>query len=472
MGEVMIVPGETSVLLVPKQPGGMLGHVFQGKPITAQGVLFNFYLLAFLFAINHGTITAFIAIGGNNIGQGNGGYFTGTLYITYVLVALTMSSYLVEALRPHKALCAAMFIYLFYIAAYLFFNLSDAELATKRGVAIFFSAIAGISAGFLWTAQGAFFTQSAKHYSKLTGKNLATVTRQMAGGFSALYVGSEFVFKLATSPISKQVSFGVLAVIYGCIGAGAAVLTCLFVRDIPMESANRVRTPLSLRLFGRKASIAVQLIAKSRTLLLIIPLQIAFGFSATFFNGTLSSTVLKDAGIPSSDTGYVTSATPATALYLSIVIGFISPRTGNGPLLILGCICYTLIPIVLVALTNSQLTAAGYGLIGFYCVQGVGRVMFESSNKALLSESFPKDTEAAFSNFIIWSGTASGIGYFLYPHISITWQAIITLFFASLSVISITTLFLIKRFKPQIYFALGDEPEMEGEDSRLVNDEH
>ena len=79
--------------------------------------------------------------------------------------------------------------------------------------------------------------------------------------------------------------------------------------------------------------------------------------------------------------GYMASATPGTAMILSVIIGFISPKTGNYVLLIIGTLCYTIIPLVLIIPTEEQLEATGYKIVMFYAVQGVSRVVFETANK-------------------------------------------------------------------------------------------
>ena len=55
--------------------------------------------------------------------------------------------------------------------------------------------------------------------------------------------------------------------------------------------------------------------------------------------------------------------------------------------------------------------------------QGVGRGIFESTNKAVVADFFAADAPAAFSNVIWSSGGASAMGYFLFQNISGRTQA-------------------------------------------------
>lgn len=49
-----------------------------------------------------------------------------------------------------------------------------------------------------------------------------------------------------------------------------------------------------------------------------------------------------------------------------------------------------------------------------FAVEGLGRGVFEATCRGVFADFFPNNSEAAFSNLIIASGTASGISSFLF----------------------------------------------------------
>merc|ERR1719160_447723 len=53
-------------------------------------------------------------------------------------------------------------------------------------------------------------------------------------------------------------------------------------------------------------------------------------------------------------------------------------------------------------------------LLWLYVVHGIGRGVWESTNKAVILDFFPDKPMAAFANVIVSSGLASTIGFFMY----------------------------------------------------------
>lgn len=57
-------------------------------------------------------------------------------------------------------------------------------------------------------------------------------------------------------------------------------------------------------------------------------------------------------------------------------------------------------------------------LIFVYMLHGVGRGIFESTNKAVIADFFGDHAPAAFANVIWSSGGASALGFFMFPLLS------------------------------------------------------
>ena len=56
-------------------------------------------------------------------------------------------------------------------------------------------------------------------------------------------------------------------------------------------------------------------------------------------------------------------------------------------------------------------------------IAGVGRGVWESTNKAVIADFFPTQPGAAFANVIWSSGLASSVGYFMFGQASMTIRA-------------------------------------------------
>jgi MFS family permease len=61
----------------------------------------------------------------------------------------------------------------------------------------------------------------------------------------------------------------------------------------------------------------------------------------------------------------------------------------------------------------------GWGaLIACYCLQGVGRAVWESTSRAVWADYFPKDAATAFAAHIFQFGAASTFGFIVFPQLA------------------------------------------------------
>jgi hypothetical protein len=72
--------------------------------------------------------------------------------------------------------------------------------------------------------------------------------------------------------------------------------------------------------------------------------------------------------------------------------------------MVFGALCYTSVSLSVLFFSNQELEAMGWGLAYLYVLQGIGRLVFESTNKAVFADFFPKDEVSAFANLTAWSG--------------------------------------------------------------------
>jgi hypothetical protein len=60
-------------------------------------------------------------------------------------------------------------------------------------------------------------------------------------------------------------------------------------------------------------------------------------------------------------------------------------------------------------------------MIPLYVLYGYGRCVFESQNRAVMSDFFSQHGSEWGANIVVASGGASTVGFFLFPHLS-HWQ--------------------------------------------------
>jgi MFS family permease len=93
-----------------------------------------------------------------------------------------------------------------------------------------------------------------------------------------------------------------------------------------------------------------------------------------------------------------------------LVFGRLGSKTGKGPILILGAMCFfgVVFPFVV------QPNASQYSwpvLVAIYSLHGTGRATFEGTLKATFADFFPQEREGAFANIILQNGLAGALGY-------------------------------------------------------------
>lgn len=409
---------------------------------SGPAIMFNFICMALSFSINHGTVTAMIAIASTSLPIELAGIQTGVLYVMYTLSALTVAAGMVQWTGAKWALVWALGLYCFYVGSFLMASMVP---PSTWYAAIIGATIGGFAAGWLWTAQGAYFSRSAEIYAKSMGIEKEKAVTLFAAIFSTIYVGFEVICKGLTSLLNN---WGGNDLIFGVMLSCAVISTVamFFVRSPPAEipdaldpdsqpllSAQPVNTPTNIETpeltwklsfykwrsnAGKKIKLASNLFVRSRKLQYLSFLNFSFGLTGAFLQLIVNSDILT-AAVGKENIGYVNAISPAVATLMSFPYSWLCNRIGRMPLMIFGALNFFLVSVFVGSFPMDVLQSMGWGICFLYILQGSGRAIFESTSKATFADFFPNDKEAAFANIIIQSGGASALAFFIYPHMSI-----------------------------------------------------
>jgi len=431
-------------------------------------LLRNFLIMAVGFSMNHGTIVALVGLARTELNE-IGDYLNGSLYFTYVLVALLFSTFIVEKLGAKKAMTLALFVYVSYPLSLLlayYGNKAKWTIETLEAVAIITAGIGGTAAGFLWTAQGAFFAATSRRYAAATGKTMQEASGSLAGYFAAIYVGSEVLLRLAAGPISQVSEFGVVCAVYVVIAFVAALAVMFIVKPLPQVQA-AAGSPTGCAMVVDRSVSFVRLWYKKPVIFCFVWLNMAFGFASALVNSYFTPEVAADDGDVGGNVNYLLAIMPAVAALLSVPFGLLAGKIGHLPLLMLGSCCYMLIGGFLIVYTPQEVTDMGYYSVFIYVTSGVGRSVFEASNRATFADYFPDDNAAAFANIIFWSGAPACIGFLVADSINQAVAASLVVATSSLSVLGVTVALFLK--------CCGPKPDAPGQNAEtaplLVNED-
>ena len=349
--------------------------------------------------------TACLALATARLGS-TGAWQSGILYLTYTASALLGATYIVKQAGARNALWFGMTLYCAYVACF-WVATTIMEEEGQRIAAWTGAGIGGIGAGFLWTAQGAYFAQSAQAHAQYQGQEVSVSTSYLAGIFAFFYLAEEVVLRILSTILagrgwSWESIFGLYTVVT-VLSTAAMPL----VYNFPNEDDE---TDSSAADIFNKVTAAVQLLWKDPKMKHMVGLNAVFGFASAFLNSYVNGQVLPVA-LDEKYIGVLSAWVSGVAAIMSLVFGKVTASSiGKGPVLVIGACCFfgVVFPFVL----QPNASAYGWGPLGsVYTLHGVGRATFEGTLKATFADYFAYEKEGAFANIILQNGLAGAIGY-------------------------------------------------------------
>lgn len=363
----------------------------------------NFWWMSVYFALNHGTVTTPLVVASTQLDSDVAYIGSATLYIFTLLSSLFLGAPFVAYTSNKTGLLFGMLFYCVYIAGFtlaVLFNKESQSLAW-----LFFvggSIAGGIAAGVLWPAQGGYFGQTATALAAATGRTREETTADLAGKFAFVYLGFEVLSKLGFSALDfLKVPAWLIGALY-CMMAVLAVVMSTRIIDFP----NVATTVSPLAKITAAASLWSDPI-----IWLLAPTNLTFGFCAAFMNGYFNKTFTQPE-IGKEWVALLGAVAAATAALMARLFGYVGGKVGKIPVIIIGAACFGSIPLCLYLFRCCN--GWGWSLLIFYLLQGTGRAVYESTNRAVFADFFPgAKSEGAFANCMLQSSLAFATCFFL-----------------------------------------------------------
>jgi len=445
-------------------------HALDG-PAGKSMWLRHFALMACAFAVNHGCVTATIAIGSSDFNPNLSAVSNATLYITYTLGALLLAVPMVKIYGPHRCLVIGLTAYVFYVLPYAIIVVGgkDLDLRVQYAIAAVGSAIGGAGAGLLWTAQGAYFSRAAELYALETGRPREDVNGYFGGVFSTIYVGMEVIAKLFSSVVRDSWSDGGKVFVFMsyltlCIISAFAMT---FAKKLPRKEEDddlmlKDEKPSCFALMLYKLK-AIKKVSSDPKIWLVAPLNLAFGYTASWVAQYLNGTIAKTT-VGGDNVGYLTAVIPGYAALAGVPYAFLGRKFGKGPMMVLGCLSFFTLGMIGWLVPLKTLENSGWGgMIGLYLIMGNGRAVFESTNKAVFADFFPDNAAGAFAMFGVQSGLAGAFGFIVFLkwlHMAAVTNSIILVVIGSISLVLVPMAFVLhhseQKSKQSTEALLGD----------------
>jgi MFS family permease len=416
-----------------------------GEPLTAVDAATErtfrrtFFIMCICFGLNHAAVTTPVGYATSLLGTEVGNASNAALYGVCMISSLFLGPLFTSTLGPKNGLVAGMILYVIYVFCFAMAT-NYTETVPAQGsptdacylpppamnctqinglpaawvFALSGATIGGIGAGSLWTAQGAFFGAISEQIADATGTPLQSISAQLASTFAIWYLGQECFWKVLFTVLSKwtDLQFPVLFGIYAALAAVATVVMFLGQDAKPKNAA--ARGPICAR-----AIAAVQLWSDPK-IWLLAGSNITFGFSASYLGGYINAKWQHEALKSDDFIGFLGAIICLIATISSKIYGVAAEKMGTKtPIVAVGSICFLGIAL----LSFVQLPCPddgpcegpggwGWGIMIFYILQGMGRGVYESTNKGIFADFFPGEKSVgAFANCMVQNTFASTIGY-------------------------------------------------------------
>lgn len=320
-----------------------------------------------------------------------------------------------------------MALYCFYVAAFYVATVLPAYESAAAGTG---AVLGGIGAGFLWTAQGAYFTQASQEYcyfyynnrrggssSPSSSSTQGAATAKLASIFAFIYLASEVGLRALSTILlgaTIKLQWSSIFAIYALVSVVSTGLM-IFVRKLENDEydSSIMTAEQQQPSVWYKVTAAWQLLRHDRKMKLMVGLNAVFGFTAAFLTSYVNGEVVRQVTGDDKYVGVLTAWVSCVAAAFSLIFGRVAVAWGSkGPVLVTGALCFFAVAFTFLAWPDVS-QWSWLPLVFVYTMHGAGRATFEGTLKATFADYFSYEKEGAFANIIFQNGMSSALGFVL-----------------------------------------------------------
>mmetsp|Transcript_50401 Transcript_50401/g.88652 ORF Transcript_50401/g.88652 Transcript_50401/m.88652 type:complete len:434 (-) Transcript_50401:96-1397(-) len=361
----------------------------------------DFLRMAVSFSITHGCAVTMLAYATTLLSEHAGLVGNGVLYVSTFISSLFFAAPAIQTIGYHKGLLMGLGFYSLYVLS--FFLSLFAPTGVQVALFSLGSFVGGLGAGVMWTSQGGYMTYTAGFIASWTSEPRSEITTMLASQFATVYLVGEMIAKLGFSGLQYcglHDQFICLLLLVMCVLSTMTLLT-VAAPDTPEQDETKSDPMAKLW--------AVMKLWPDPKLWLLAPGNVTFGFSSAFINGIFVSRYV----VPALGEGSVGLLSATTVLSASLAVpafGYLGTRFGRGLVVFIGAISFLLISLFV---SSKMANTWKIQLVLFYLLQGVGRAVYESTNRAIFSDFFQGAPDGAFANVVIQASISPAICFFL-----------------------------------------------------------
>jgi hypothetical protein len=174
----------------------------------------------------------------------------------------------------------------------------------------------------------------------------------------------------------------------------------------------------------RKVLDTPRMLWENPVLMALMPINVSFGVTAGFFfTYFYDKTVALHQG--SAAVGLVAALGSAIVALSAVPLSILAVGIGKGPVVVLGSACFGAIGVAYLVVPGNALGSWG-GVFLINTLMGVGRAVWENTNKAIYADLFTaEESPAAFANMYMVTGLLTFLSLFLFPSLPLPTMAVL-----------------------------------------------
>ena len=342
-----------------------------------------------------------------------------------------MASIFIQYLLHGTTLPAASYVTSFFLATVLV-DMNKEWVWLQSLVAIVGALVGGVGSSILWVSQGTYFSCASQLFASKEGMMVEDITSKFGGNFAFIFLVFEVIFRLLSTLLIEAAGMS-WKVIFGLYSLFSILPVIFMMNVLDLERQHNQYNLLQSGDGSRdneseddsdtqihKASAALDLLKRDPKAKYLTPVNILFGLSTSFGMSVLNGEVIQKVLVDPNSTyvGLYTAITSTVAAGASLLFGRLESihnsrfHCGKETVLTIGAISYFLIALQFLAFPDGSYWNR-ITLISIYVLLGIGRSTYEGTLRAIFADFFPSDKEGAFGIIILFSGSASTIGYIL-----------------------------------------------------------
>ena len=381
-----------------------------------------FRIMACTFSLCQAALTTAMMSSSIALGDHLGSTTNAMLYAVSLVSSLSIAPWVNNSLTPKRGLLLGFVCCTLYLLCFSVLTCRGLTFLVptywRQVVALVGAIFGGLGISITWTGQGLFFSlvvQELTETERIEKMAMAVAADEDSFALErwTSKLSSSFAVWIMSTECAVKIQFSVMQVflpdaewLYFVLPALSLFATLCFSLTPELRALNK--NPMSTC----SKAIATVKLWPDLTLWLISLTNVAFGLSAAWVNSHVNAHLLLEAFADPKYVGFASGMTTAIAGVTSRMTGCTAKK---GPFMALGSIAFLLLG--LLSKIPSNWMANGAWILVFYVLHGIGRGVFESTNKAVFGQNFPKEKGlGAFANLLVQTTLAAVAGHLLSAH--------------------------------------------------------